>query len=544
MLTTNQVLQQGRYRIVNPFGQNGTGSYYEVYDTVHNINVVIKEIPFGLNKVTTSAQIEANRLAFADEAKVLLRIQHPTLLKVHDYFSEIDTHYLVAEFFGGNSPGEMLEKTKQAFSLAEVSDWAENLLDALGYLHGLAPPIAHRAVKPENLKLTSEGKIKLLVFNLTENRNATRHSKLNFLPLEQIWTGLDAASQNLILNSYDENAQKNLEKTTDASSDIYALGATLYYLLTARLPVDALERSIEILDGKTDPLPSPREVNQSVPAEISDVLMKSLEIRRENRFHSAVIMRQVWRTAFVRVKERETARRTEEDLLEIPSAAQNDLEAERRQIEQERLKIEAEQKRQAELLEQQKLEAEKSAIDEDFPEILEAAEILSAAVESDDYFPEVISEEKPTAVNYPANEFMDLYAEPQNESKVFKQMAAFAAALIILGGVGFGIWFFKLSKSDTPNQTISSSEQTAPTMNAEAVTMPSKTESTPETIASPAPSASPEAIQTSTISPSVKTKTIPTQTPKPEVKKPNVATAKTPEPQKKPVTVDDLINDN
>ena len=300
MLTVNQVLHQGRYRIVSPLGQNGIGADYEAFDNILNTNITLKEISFGQQKVMTAAQMDATKQTFANEAKFLMRIEHPTLLKVHGYFSEIDGNYLITEFIDGKSLSEMLERVKKPFPLANVSNWLEKLLDALNYLHTFAPPIVHREIKPQNLKLSSKGEIKLLFFNVnkTYKNNNSTDAKLNYLPLEQIWDGLDTASQNVISNSYDEDAQKNLEKPIDASSDIYALGATLYHLLTAQIPVDALERSIEILEGKSDPLPSPHEINPSVPKEISEVLMKALEIRRENRFHSALIMRQVWRTAF------------------------------------------------------------------------------------------------------------------------------------------------------------------------------------------------------------------------------------------------------
>ena len=479
----------------------------------------------------------------------------------------------------------MLERVKKPFPLANISNWLEKLLDALNYLHTFAPPIVHREIKPQNLKLSSKGEIKLLFFNVnkTYKNNNSTDAKLNYLPLEQIWDGLDTASQNVISNSYDEDAQKNLEKPIDASSDIYALGATLYHLLTAQIPVDALERSIEILEGKSDPLPSPHEINPSVPKEISEVLMKALEIRRENRFHSALIMRQVWRTAFVRVKERELAEASrQEDVLEIPLPVQNSLEEERRQIEQEqlkieaehmrleeerrmveqeKLKIEAEQKRQAELLEQQKreaeeqqlkaaqiAEAEKFAVEEE-SEILEIQETLPPIVEAEEDFPEFINEVTPVietvAPSYSANENAELFAEPQTENKTFKKMAAFAAVLIILGGAAFGIWFFTASKPADSNQTTVSSEQTAPSsMNIEAATMSPKTETTPEANLRTSPSKSPQVAQTSTNLPTVKAKTTPAATPKTEVKKPQVATAKTPEKPKKVVTVDDLINDN
>lgn len=581
MLTTNQILQQGRFRVIQPL----SAGVFEAYDDVHQTNVILKQFPFGVKKVMTAAQTELLKESFSDEAKTLMRIQHPSILKIHGWFSEVDANYLVSEFAAGSFLSEMLKRGKKPFPLMEVSNWTDRLLDALSYLHHFAPPLVHRNIKPENLKLTPTGEIKLIVSSLSEEVNS---GKLNYLPLEQIWSGLDVASQNLILNSYDENAQKNLEKAADVSSDIYALGATLYHLLTAQMPIDALERSIEILEGNADPLKSPNELNPLVPKEVSDVLMKALEIRRENRFHSAGIMRQVWRTAFVRLQERELSavNEPEEEVLDIPIAvAQNNLEAERQRIEQEKLKIEAEQKRleeerrlveqerlkveaenrrQAELLEQQKLQAEAEKlrfeaqvveeaqeIEEDFPEFIEEATPIIERKE--EFFSETVSEGKSAGIIAPivsSGDFMESFAEPQKSSKT---MAMAAGAFIVLICAAVAIWFFTSAKPAEINQASSTTEQNAPSMKVETAAMPTETqtvkETVPETNSSPVSSDSSQVVQTSmTTAPTVKTKptATATATPKstPEVKKPTVATAKTPEPQKKPVTVEDLINDN
>ena len=100
----------------------------------------------------------------------------------------------------------------------------------------------------------------------------------------------------------------------DARSDIYSIGASFYHVLTGTLPVDALERSVAMLDGKPDPLTQPADLDPGIPPEISDALMRAMSIRRENRFDWAVIMSQVLRTAMVRAKERqpETAQQPQE----------------------------------------------------------------------------------------------------------------------------------------------------------------------------------------------------------------------------------------
>jgi hypothetical protein len=414
-----------------------------------------------------------------------------------------------------------------------------------------------------------------------------------------IWEKLDPASRKVITNSYDEKAQKILEQSADARSDIYAVGATLYHLLTALLPIDALERSIDLLESKADPLPPPNKLRASIPREVSDVVLRALEIRRENRFSSAVIMRQVLRTAIVRIKEREAeeakkqaAREAEEATRELQLAEQIELEQERRHIEMERLELEAEQKRleqerrlidqkrleleavqkkQAGMIEQQALEAEAQKLKdepagvEDFPSVKdfpleieveglsnnespgqsEAPEEFYLQIpEPEHHAPDVVAYSSAAPEAGADAEFTNMFAEPQKNGNFMRRMAAAAAILIFVGGAAFGVWTFVLSKPNQSNQAVSASEKSAPNAaNTPALTVESavkpNAETTPET--NPVASTSPEVVQTSvSTSPVLKNKPVIA----PPVKKPAPVAAKTPPAQKKSVTVDDLINDN
>ncbi len=321
MPATNALLQEGRYRINNEFPHEGSGTVYDAYDTVSETNVIVKEIPVKLNKVATISQRENVNIAFADQAKVLTEIQHDSLLHIRGYFSEIGRQYLVMESVDGDDLQALLDRQKSCFPVSDVANWADQVLDALNYLHTFKTPIVHRNIRPENIKLNSNGKIKLMSLgfadgdaqvNTANAANGSDGPGIAYSPLEQLWNGLDAASQKVITNKYDERSERILKEDLDARSDIYSLGATLYHLITARVPVDSLERSIEILEGRPDPLRSPNKVDPNIPPEISDVIFKALEIKREYRFDSAAIMRQVLKTALVRVKERETEEALEE----------------------------------------------------------------------------------------------------------------------------------------------------------------------------------------------------------------------------------------
>jgi serine/threonine protein kinase len=414
MLGTNQVLHQGRYRIINSFDQDEWGGMYEAYDTVSDTNVVLRESVGIVGKVATANQIEAINAAFAGEAKVLTEIKHESLVTVHDYFSEIDRQYLVLESVTGINLTKYLDPAEPKPALSDMLSWADQVLNALYYLHRLSPPVIHRDVRPENIKLTASLKVKLLTAKISISSGSDAAAQIpnhgnegtavNYKPLEQLWADLDPTSQRVILNSYDEKAAGILLRPLDSRSDIYSAGASFYHVLTGTLPYDALERSIAILDGKPDPLVKPSDLNDNIPPEVSDSLLRAMALRRENRFDSAVIMSQVLRTAVIRAKEREAglAELSKDDIdaatkPPVPAAAkpvetegptpaeiatveaqlaheqslaeerQREIEAEqarldeeREKLEQRRLELEAEKERQAAERERLKLEAEQA----------------------------------------------------------------------------------------------------------------------------------------------------------------------------------------
>ncbi|HEX8289317.1 MAG TPA: protein kinase [Pyrinomonadaceae bacterium] len=483
-------MKQERYRIINCIEKNAGGALYEVYDNVLSRNGVLKEIPVKLKKVVTASQQEELKLAFANNAKILTEIKHESLLQVYDYFSGIDRNYLVMESVGGDDLGKLLEKNEK-FSLSDILEWAEQLLDALTYLHKQSPSVIHRNVNPQNIKLTSDGKIKLLALGVAKKGEIKENSTLknqpfdsktlNYLPLEQIFKNLDSASQKVITKSYDEKSEMILKLPADVRSDIYAVGATLYHLLTGKPPVDSLERSIEILEGKPDPLAPANKLNSGVPLEVSDILIKAMEIKRENRFDSAIIMRQIFRTAVARLKERdakEQKNKDEEVILEFPAETvleekENLVEKEKLDLEQERLKIEAEQKRQTELIKQQlreselrRLRAEKRAEEaekllaekqkKETVKIEVPANTQAPAQKADDKSSEekkAINLDKPSVkAEIPVETHKDLFVQPKRNNKVWKQISVAALIIILLGSAAYGVWHFQILENALPDQ--------------------------------------------------------------------------------------------
>ena len=312
MLPVNELLQEGRYRVIRHLGQNDIGSVFEGLDNIFEKKITISQYAFN------------GRTNPADEEKILKGIKHETFLAVSDCFAEPNGWFIVMEAADSAALSDLLKNEDREFSFSDVMNWAEQILDGLGYLHLHLPPVVYGDIKPKNIFLTSEGKIKMLTSAILKTRCSANKTvgkpstdNLNYSPLEQIWENLDSASQKVIAAGYDETAERILCQPVDTRCDIYSLGVLLYQFLTNEFPKNALERSIEILEGNADPLIAPDALNAEIPPEVSEIILKSLEIRRENRFHSAVIMRQALRTAFVRIKEREAEETKQEEPAEI-----------------------------------------------------------------------------------------------------------------------------------------------------------------------------------------------------------------------------------
>ena len=274
MLDPNTILQD-RYLIMRRIGHGGMGAVYLAKDQRLGSLVALKETFFTDDRM---------RKAFEREARLLASLRHPALPRVSDHFAEGDGQFLVMEYIAGDDLEQMLARRGDAFTSAEVLTWADQLLDALDYLHTQKPPIIHRDIKPQNLKLTDRGQIILLDFGLAKGAvsdvapSAGGSSILGYTPgyapLEQI----QAAG-------------------TDARSDLYSLAATLYRLMTNSSPADALGRATAVVNGEHDPLVPAHEINQDVAAAVALVLHRAMNLKCDARPATASAMRQALRTA-------------------------------------------------------------------------------------------------------------------------------------------------------------------------------------------------------------------------------------------------------
>ena len=272
-------LIQNRYLIVHLIGKGGMGEVYLAVDQRLGSAVALKRTFFAGDEMLGNA--------FEREARTLARMRHPVLPKVSDHFGENDEQFLVMEHISGDDLSKRLVAAGKPFPMSWVLYWADQLLDALSYLHTHEPPIIHRDIKPQNLKLTDENHIILLDFGLSKTSTGQTNISQSgstgsvvgytphYAPMEQI-RGIG----------------------TSPRSDLYSLSATLYQLMTNTIPVDALSRADSLLNGMPDPIKPPTEINPEVPKIVSDVILRGMEVSQEKRFSNAREMQRVLRKAF------------------------------------------------------------------------------------------------------------------------------------------------------------------------------------------------------------------------------------------------------
>ncbi|HVF68528.1 MAG TPA: serine/threonine-protein kinase [Pyrinomonadaceae bacterium] len=294
MLAPDTTLQ-GRYRVVRQLGRGGMGTVYEARALRLNATVALKETHF---------EDERLRRQFEREAQLLANLRHPALPRVTDHFDESNGLYLVMDFVEGDDLWEMLKRRAAPFPRADVVSWAGQLLDALGYLHAQQPPVIHRDIKPQNLKLAGDGRLMLLDFGLAKGMSDAAQSlvssrtvmgfSLPYAPLEQILQVDESSREQLsVLNP--REVERVRRAGTDARSDLYSAGATLLHLLTARVPVTSPTRATSLWSNRADPLED--ALARGVPESLRAFIRRSMALDSEQRFASAAEMRDALRDA-------------------------------------------------------------------------------------------------------------------------------------------------------------------------------------------------------------------------------------------------------
>ncbi len=253
----NGFLLNNRYRILDILGQGGMGAVYRAVDENLDVTVAVKENSFFSEEYARQ---------FQREARILASLRHPNLPRVFDYFViDQQGQYLVMDFVAGDDLRQWMNR-EGTISENEALQIGISICNALIYLHSRVPAIAHRDIKPGNVKITPSGEVVLVDFGLVKvmddkevTTSAARAMTPGYSPPEQY--GPDP---------------------TDHRSDIFSLGATLYASLAGYLPEDSLARAT----GKTTLTPL-QTYNPAVSDKTAAAIEKALQLRFEDRWQSA-----------------------------------------------------------------------------------------------------------------------------------------------------------------------------------------------------------------------------------------------------------------
>jgi hypothetical protein len=250
-LSTGQVLEN-RYRIVSLLGQGGMGAVYRAWDLNLRVPVALKE---NLDLSLVSQQ------QFEREALLLAQLNHPNLPRVTNHFTvHGQGQYLVMEFIDGQDLQQWLDQ-RGRLTEAEAVPIIGQIASALHYLHSRPEPVIHRDIKPANIKITPDNRAVLVDFGIAK---------------QYVAEGKTTRGAQAITPGFSPPEQYGLG-TTDARSDIYATGATLYALLTGQTPVESVSR----LAGAT--LPPPTQLSPPV----ARAILRAMEMEPRNRFQAA-----------------------------------------------------------------------------------------------------------------------------------------------------------------------------------------------------------------------------------------------------------------
>ena len=265
-------LSGGKYVIEKKIGEGGFGITYRAVQTGLNRAVCIKEyFPAGSCVRDTyaktihlqgmdEAKFEHYRKAFVKEAQTLAALHHPGIVEVIDIFDENNTSYMVMPFIEGRTLQSIVDKNGP-LSYPEAVNYMAQVANAVGYIH--ERHILHRDIKPDNIIITADYMAVLIDFGsareFEEDRTQAHTSILThgYAPTEQ----------------YSRNSRKG------AYTDIYAMGATLYFILTGTVPTEAAARV-------TETMPEPKELNPKLPEEANRTIMKAMQLKPQDRHQS------------------------------------------------------------------------------------------------------------------------------------------------------------------------------------------------------------------------------------------------------------------
>jgi len=277
-----------KFKIVKVLGEGGMGTVYkvELLDRPGNY-CAVKELL--INPSTSEEERKTAIERFNKEIDLLFGLKHPRIPSFMLSFQERGNYYFVMEFVPGKSLDKILEENKGPLNEEDVIKWMMQVCEALTYIHSRNPPIILRDLKPGNVMLTDSGDVQLIDFGIARRFDPNKRTNT-----ENLGTISYASPEHLgsITDRGQRRSAQNPGKLvqTDARSDIYSLGATMYHLLTNYEPDPIQTPATGSILAKNPRLRTVR-VNNTVICPIEQVIIKAMQQNPAQRFQSAEAMR-------------------------------------------------------------------------------------------------------------------------------------------------------------------------------------------------------------------------------------------------------------
>ena len=251
---------EGKYRIRSFIGTGGMAHIYEASDLIRQKECVVKIMLPELIKDPNSLE------RFKREAKIESNFNHPNIVEIWGYGEIENRPYYVMELIKGQTIRQKL-KFGYSFSLKETLDIGSKVASALSYVHQRG--IVHADIKPDNIYILQRGEIKIFDFGIAFDENEKDFKK------------------DVVGSPFYLAPEITLNKEYSARSDIYALGVTLYEMITNSVPFKGIDPYSTALAHTKEEFPKITDIDKTIPHEVEDVILKCCEKNPDNRFQSA-----------------------------------------------------------------------------------------------------------------------------------------------------------------------------------------------------------------------------------------------------------------
>lgn len=261
------------YEINAHLGQGGMGNVYRATDTMLGREVALKMLH---PQLTVQPQFLER---FRKEARVLAQLLHPNIAVIYNFIEQGGNHFMVMEYVEGTSLDELLKKYRSLPAPFVVPVFIQALE---GLQHAHRKHIFHRDIKPSNLMITPDGTLKLMDFGIAKVAGEAKMTQVN-----------------KIVGTIEFMAPELIEgKDASIASDIYSMGATLYELVSGKLPFES-DTDFNLMQAilKKKPV-APEKMNDAVPKKLSDIILKAMDKNPASRYQDARSFQQALMNAF------------------------------------------------------------------------------------------------------------------------------------------------------------------------------------------------------------------------------------------------------